>query len=43
MAKCGNISINISAMSNVITVQRRKRCAFNSPGLARERAVNPGV
>ena len=43
MAKCGNISMNISAMSNVTTAQRRKRYSFDSPGLASEKAGNPGV
>jgi len=58
MAKCGNILMNTSAISNVVTMQRRryyskfpmklplitnvlmmqrcKRCTFDSPGLASE-------
>jgi len=43
MAKCENISMNISAMSNVITAQRHKRYSFNSPGLASESAGYPGL
>ena len=34
--------MNISAMSNVITMQRCKRCTFDSPGLASESEGYPG-
>ena len=65
MAKCGNILMNTSAISNVVTMQRRryyskfpmklplitnvlmmqrcKRCAFDSPGLASESEDYPGL
>ena len=43
MAKCGNILMNISAMSNVTTTQRCKRCTFDSPGLASESEGYPGA
>ena len=33
MAKCGNILMNTSAIANVATTQRCKRCTFDSPGL----------
>ena len=42
MAKCGNVSMNISAMSKVITMQRCKRCTFDNPGLTSESVVYPG-
>ena len=42
MAKCENISMNISAMSNVITAQRRRCCSFDSPGLTSECEGYPG-
>ena len=42
MAKCGNISMNISTMLKVIMVQRCKRCTFDSPGLTSESEVYPG-
>ena len=64
MAKCGNILMNTSAISNVVTMQRRryyskfpmklplitnvlmmqrcKRCTFDSPGLASESEGYPG-
>ena len=42
MAKCGNILMNISAIANVVTTQRCKRCTFDSPGLASESEVYPG-
>ena len=35
MAKCGNVSMNISAMMNVLTTQLGTSCSFDSPGLAR--------
>ena len=43
MAKCGNISMNISAISNVITTQFNTSCTYDSPGLANKSAVNPGL
>ena len=30
-----NIQMNVSAIANVTTTQRCKRCTFDSPGLAR--------
>ncbi len=36
MAKYGNILMNTSAIANVATTQRCKRCTFDSPGLASE-------
>ena len=42
MAKCGNILMNISAIANVVTTQRCKRCTFYSPGLASDSEVYPG-
>ena len=42
MAKCGNILMNTSAIANVATTQRCKRCAFDSPGLTSESEVYPG-
>ena len=42
MAKCGNILMNISAISNVATTQRCKRCTSDSPGLTSESEVYPG-
>ena len=35
--------MNISAMSKVITMQRCKRCTFDSPGLTSESEVYPGL
>ena len=35
--------MNISAMSKVITMQRCKRCTFDSPGLTSESVVYPGL
>ena len=35
--------MNISAMSKVITMQRCKRCTFDSPGLASESEGYPGL
>ena len=37
-----SISMNISAIANVATTQRCKRCTFNSPGLTSESEVYPG-
>ena len=34
--------MNISAMSKVITMQRCKRCTFDSPGLTSESEGYPG-
>ena len=42
MAKCGNFLMNISAIANVATTQRCKRCTFDSPGLTSEGVVYPG-
>ena len=64
MAKCANISINTSAIANVVMMQRRryyskfpmkfplitnvlmmqrcKRCTFDSPGLTNESEDYPG-
>ena len=42
MAKCGNILMNTSAITNVATTQRCKRCTFDSPGLTSESAGYPG-
>ena len=42
MAKCGNILMNTSAIANVATTQRCKRCSFDSPGLASESEGYPG-
>ena len=43
MAKCGNILMNISAIANVATMQRCKRCTSDSPELTSESEVYPGV
>ncbi|WP_278482733.1 hypothetical protein [Segatella salivae] len=37
-----NIPMDASPMMNVITMQRCKRCTFDSPGLASESVVYPG-
>ena len=37
-----NIPMNVSAIANVVTTQRCKRCTFDSPGLASESEVYPG-
>ena len=37
-----NIQMNVSAIANVTTTQRCKRCTFDSPGLASESEVYPG-
>ena len=42
MAKCGNILMNTSAIANVATTQRCKRCTFDSPGLTSESEGYPG-
>ena len=34
--------MNTSAIANVVTMQRRKRCTFDSPGLASESVGYPG-
>ncbi len=44
--RCGcyaNIQMNVSAIANVTTMQRCKRCTFYSPGLASESEVYPGL
>ena len=38
-----NIQMNTSPRVNVITMQRRKRCTFDSPGLASESEGYPGA
>ena len=38
-----NIPMNESAIANVATTQRCKRCTFDSPGLASESEVYPGL
>ena len=38
-----NIQMNVSAITNVATTQRCKRCTFDSPGLTSESEVYPGV
>ena len=38
-----NIQMNVSAIANVATTQRCKRCTFDSPGLASESEVYPGL
>ena len=38
-----NIQMNTSPRVNVITMQRRKRCTSDSPGLASESEVYPGL
>ena len=43
MAKCGNILMNTSAIANVATTQRCKRCTYDSPGLASESEGYPGL
>ena len=42
MAKYGNILMNTSAIANVATTQRCKRCTFDSPGLTSESEGYPG-
>ena len=37
-----NIQMNVSAIANVATAQRCKRCTFYSPGLASESEGYPG-
>ena len=37
-----NIQMNVSAITNVATTQRCKRCTFDSPGLAGESEGYPG-
>ena len=37
-----NIQMNVSAIANVTTTQRCKRCTFDSPGLTSEGEVYPG-
>ena len=37
-----NIQMNVSAIANVATTQRCKRCTFDSPGLASESEGYPG-
>ncbi|WP_281625642.1 lipopolysaccharide modification acyltransferase [Segatella salivae] len=35
--------MNVSAITNTLTMQRCKRCTFDSPGLASESEVYPGL
>ena len=37
-----NIQMNVSAITNVATTQRCKRCTYDSPGLTSESEVYPG-
>ena len=37
-----NIQMNVSAIANVTTTQRCKRCTSDSPGLTSESEVYPG-
>ena len=37
-----NIQMNVSAIANVTTTQRCKRCTFDSPGLASDSEGYPG-
>ena len=38
-----NIQMEVSAIVNVTTTQRCKRCTFDSPGLTSESEVYPGL
>ena len=38
-----NIQMNVSAIANVTTTQRCKRCTFDSPGLTSESEGYPGL
>ena len=40
---CAIIQMNEFCNINALMVQRCKCCSFDSPGLASERAVNPGL
>ena len=40
---CAIIPMNESTITNVVTTQRCKRCTYDSPGLASESDVYPGV
>ena len=40
---CTIIPMNESAITNVVTTQRCKRCTYDSPGLASESEVYPGL
>ena len=35
--------MNVSAITNTLTMQRRRCCAFDSPGLTSESEVYPGL
>ena len=37
-----NIQMNVSAITNTLTMQRCKRCTYDSPGLASESEGYPG-
>ena len=43
MAKCENIPMNTSTIADVTTMQRCKRCMFDSPGLTSESDVYTGL
>lgn len=43
MAKWGNIPMNTSTIANVATMQLGTSCSYDSPGLASESAVDPGL
>ena len=43
MAKWGNISMNVSSIINALMVQLGTSCTFDSPGLASESEVYPGL
>ena len=43
MAKCGNIPMNTSTIANVVTMQRRRCCTFDSPRLTSESEVYTGL
>ena len=43
MAKCGNIPMNTSTIANITTMQRRRCCTFDSPGLESESVVYTGL
>ena len=40
---CTNIPMNTSTVANVATTQLGTSCTYDSPGLASESAVNPGL
>ena len=43
LCRCyAGIAMNVSAIANVVTTQRCKRCTFDNPGLTSESEVYPG-